>query len=67
MIGAFQLLCWFLAAISALVGCSGSPLSERNSTNTPQSDFIEAFQLGSAHMTLTLSTHGHSILRGWYW
>jgi len=40
----FQFLCWFLAAMSALVGCSGSPLSGQNSANTPQSDFIEAFR-----------------------
>src|SRR5258708_26347414 len=40
----FQLLCWSLPAITALVGFSGSPVSERNSTNTPQSDFIEAFR-----------------------
>jgi hypothetical protein len=40
----FQLLCWALAAMSALVGCSRSPLSEQNSTDTPQSDFIEAFR-----------------------
>ena len=40
----FQLLCWSLAAMSALVGCSRSPLSEQNGTHTPQSDFIEAFR-----------------------
>jgi hypothetical protein len=40
----FQLICWSLAAMSALVGCSGSTSSKQNSTNTPQSDFIEAFR-----------------------
>lgn len=40
----FQLICWSLAAMSALVACPGSTLSEQNSTNTPQSDFIEAFR-----------------------
>ena len=40
----FQLICWSLAAMSALVACSGSTLSGQNSTNTPQSDFIEAFR-----------------------
>jgi hypothetical protein len=39
-----QLLCWSFAAMSALVSCSRSPLSEHNSTHTPQSDFIEAFR-----------------------
>jgi hypothetical protein len=40
----FQLICWSLAAMSALVACSGATLSEQNSTNTRQSDFIEAFR-----------------------
>ena len=40
----FQLICWSLAAVSALVICSDSTLSEQNSTHTPQSDFIEAFR-----------------------
>jgi hypothetical protein len=40
----FQLICWSLAAMSALVICSDSTLSEQNSTHTPQSDFIEAFR-----------------------
>src|SRR5258708_11272807 len=40
----FQVLCWSLPAITALVGCSCSHVSERNSTNAPQSDFIEAFR-----------------------
>jgi len=39
-----QLLCWSFAALSALVSCSRSSLSEQNSTHTPQSDFIEAFR-----------------------
>ena len=39
-----QLLCWSFAAMSALVSCSRSSLSEQNSTHTPQSDFIEAFR-----------------------
>ena len=40
----FQLICWSLAAMSALVARSGSTLSEQNSTHTPQLDFIEAFR-----------------------
>jgi hypothetical protein len=39
-----QLLCWAFAAMSAVVSCSRSPLSEQNSTPTLQSDFIEAFR-----------------------
>jgi len=39
-----QLLCWSLAATAALVGCSSSRLSEQDSTNTLQSEFIEAFR-----------------------
>jgi hypothetical protein len=40
----FQLICWSVAAVSALVAYSGSPLSEQNNSNTAQSDSIEAFR-----------------------
>ena len=49
----FQLICWSLAAMSALVACSGSTLSEQNSTKTSQSDFIEAFRRAHAKDGIT--------------